>query len=91
MAKMEADYGTQSELMRELRDAVTVTAVLEARQGKVLKDHGEWLISHDAAMKAHDAAMKAHDAAMKALDDRIAGLASGIGAFIAETRKPGGK
>jgi hypothetical protein len=41
MQKMEAAYGTQSDLMRKLCDAVTVMAELEARQGRVLKDHGE--------------------------------------------------
>ena len=89
MKKMEDAYGTQSDLMRELRDAVNVTAYLEARQGRVLKEHGEWLEeheaamkAHDAAMEAHDAAMKAHDAAMKALDERIARLVSGFGEFM---------
>ena len=82
MKKMEDAYGTQSDLMRELRDAVNVTAYLEARQGRVLKEHGEWLEEHAAAMKGHDAAMKAHDAAMKALDERIARLVSGFGEFM---------
>jgi len=82
MKKMEDAYGTQSDLMRELRDAVNVTAYLEARQGRVLKEHGEWLEEHEAAMKGHDAAMKAHDAAMKVLDERIARLVSGFGEFM---------
>jgi uncharacterized coiled-coil protein SlyX len=72
MQKMEAAYGTQSELMKELRDAVTVTAQLEARQGRVLRKHGEWLASHENAMKEHDERMKA-------LDERIAKLVSGFG------------
>jgi hypothetical protein len=75
MKKMEDAYGTQSDLMRELRDAVNVTAYLEARQGRVLKEHGEWLEEHDAAMKEHAAAMKV-------LDERIAGLVSGFGEFM---------
>jgi uncharacterized coiled-coil protein SlyX len=82
MSAMEKAYGTQSELMRELRDAVTVTAALEARQGKVLREHSEWLASHDEAMKRHDLAMREHDAAMTELDTRIARLVSGFGAFI---------
>jgi uncharacterized coiled-coil protein SlyX len=96
MTAMEKAYGTQSDLMRELRDAVTVTANLEARQGKVLKEHGEWLASHsewlashEAAMREHDAAMREHaerkrehDAAMKDLDVRITRLVSGFGAFM---------
>jgi uncharacterized coiled-coil protein SlyX len=75
MATIEAAFGKQSDLVRELRNAVTVTAELEARQGKVLKEHGEWL-------KEHHAAMKAHDEAMKVLDERIAGLVSGFGEFL---------
>jgi hypothetical protein len=61
-----------------LRDAVTVTAQLEARQGRVLK---ELAVSHAKAMKEHDQAMKT-------LDERIAGLVSGIGEFM---RKGGGR
>ncbi len=68
MTAMEEAYGTQSDLMRELRDAVTVTAQLEARQGKILTAHGEWLASHDEAMKS--------------LDERIANLVSRMGAFM---------
>lgn len=74
MDRMEAEYGKQSELMRELRDAVTVTAALEARQGRLLKEHGEWLASHEASMRAHEAPMTEHDAAMKALDESIAAI-----------------
>jgi uncharacterized coiled-coil protein SlyX len=80
MTAMEKAYGTQSELMRELRDAVTVTASLEARQGKLLREHGEWLAAHDASMKEHQAAMKD-------LDARIEKLVSGFGAFIARKEK----
>jgi uncharacterized coiled-coil protein SlyX len=82
MTAMEKAYGTQSELMRELRDAVTVTANLEARQGKVLREHGEWLAEHEAARREHAERMREHDAAMKDLDVRIARLVSGFGAFM---------
>lgn len=75
MDRMEAEYGKQSELMRELRDAVTVTAQLEARQGRLVKEHSEWLVSHAQAMKDHDRRMKL-------LDERIAGLVSGFGEFM---------
>ncbi len=87
MQKIEDAFGAQSDLVRELRGAVTVTAALEARQGRVQKEHGEWLASHDAAMKAHDAAMKAHDARMEDLDHRIAGLVSGFGEFLRRANK----
>jgi uncharacterized coiled-coil protein SlyX len=82
MKRMEDAYGTQSELMRDLRDAVTVTAHLEARQSKVLKDHSDWLMSHDKAMAEHAERMKEHDMAMKELDERTAGLVSGFGDFM---------
>jgi|GEM_PF-1997643 len=70
--KLEKAWGLQDALVKELRDAVTVTAQLEARQGRVLKEHGDWLISHDRAMKEHEESMKT-------LDTRIANLVSGIG------------
>lgn len=75
MQKTEAAFGSQSDLMRELRDAVTVTAELEARQSRVLKEHTEWLVFHDKALREHDERMKA-------VDERIARLASGVGEFM---------
>jgi uncharacterized coiled-coil protein SlyX len=75
MQKMEAAFGAQSDLMRELRDAVTVTAELEARQSRVLKEHTEWLVSHDKALREHDDRMKT-------VDERIARLVSGVGEFM---------
>jgi uncharacterized coiled-coil protein SlyX len=76
MEKLEKALGSQDTLVRELRDAVTVTAQLEARQGRMLKEHGDWLISHQEAMKA--------------LDARIANLVSGIGEFMRRDRAPEG-
>jgi len=81
MDKIEKALGSNDVLVRELRDAVTVTAQLQARQGRVLKEHGEWLESHDRAMKEHDARMKE-------LDARIANLVSGIGEFMRRERPP---
>ena len=87
MTAMEKAYGTQSDLMRELRNAVTVTAELEARQGKVLKEHGEWLVSHQEWLARHEAEKREHAERMKELDVRIADLVSGFGAFIARVEK----
>ena len=81
MAKIEKALGSNDALVRELRDAVTVTAQLEARQGSVLKEHGEWLESHDRAMKEHRELMKE-------LDRRIADLVSGFGEFMRRERRP---
>jgi uncharacterized coiled-coil protein SlyX len=82
MTAMEAAYGKQSDLMRELRDAVTVTAELEARQGRLLREHSEWLASHSEWLASHETSMRAHHAAMQALDERIAALVSGFGEFM---------
>jgi uncharacterized coiled-coil protein SlyX len=81
MDKIEKALGSNDVLVRELRDAVTVTAQLEARQGRVLKEHGEWLESHDRAMKEHRELMKE-------LDRRIADLVSGFGEFMRRERRP---
>ncbi len=75
MLKMEAVFGAQSDLMRELRDAVTVTVQLEARQSRALKEHTEWLVFHDKALREHDERMKI-------VDERIARLVSGVGEFM---------
>ena len=75
MTKIEAAFGAQSDLVRELRDAVTVTAELEGRQSRVLKDHSQWLVEHDRAIREHDERTKT-------LDERIAGLVSGFGEFM---------
>ncbi len=87
MTAIEKAYGTQSDLMRELRNAVTVTAELEARPGKVLQEHGQWLAQQEAERREHAERMREHKAAMKDLDVRIADLVSGFGAFIARVEK----
>jgi len=81
MDKIEKALGSNDVLERELRDAVTVTAQLEARQGRVLKEHSEWLESHDRAMKEHRELTKE-------LDRRIADLVSGFGEFMRRERRP---
>ena len=88
MDKIEKALGSNDVLVRELRDAVTVTAQLEARQGRVLKEHGEWLEAHDRALKEHAEWMKEHKERMKELDVRIANLVSGFGEFMRRERRP---
>jgi hypothetical protein len=88
MDKIEKALGSNDELVRELRDAVTVTAQLEARQGRVLKEHGEWLESHAQAVKEHAQWMKEHKEQMKELDVRIANLVSGFGEFMRREHRP---
>jgi len=88
MNKLEKALGSHDALVRELRDAVTVTAQLEARQGRVVKEHGEWLGALELWKEEHARNMKEHDEAMKVLDVRIANLVSGFGEFIRRERPP---
>jgi len=82
MDRLEAKLGSQDEMVRELRDAVTVTARLEAQQGRLARGHSEAIVEHEKWLQEHDAAMKAHDFAMKQLDTRISDLVSGFGEFM---------
>jgi uncharacterized coiled-coil protein SlyX len=79
MDRLEKAWGSQDDAVRELRDAVTVTAQLEARQGRVLKEHSAWLAEHAQFVKEHKEAMKE-------LDVRIANLVSGFGEFMRRER-----
>ena len=81
MDRLERSAGKSDALVFELRDAVAVTRQLEPRQGRMLKEPGEWLESHNKAMAEHEAAMKR-------LDKRIAGLVSGIGEFMRRSGVP---
>jgi uncharacterized coiled-coil protein SlyX len=75
LARLEKSLGKQDDLVRELRDAVTVTAQLEAAQSRMLKEHTLWLASHERGMAEHNEAMKN-------LDLRISQLVSGFGEFM---------
>ena len=85
--RLEASWGKTDPLVRELRDAVTVTAELENRQGKLVKEQSYRIAEHEDWLREHKASIKRHDAAMELLDKRIAELVSGIGAFIAAQGK----
>ncbi len=80
---MEARLGKNDELVRELREAMTATAYMEARHSRAITDHDNWLAENTLAIQA---SRKDFDERMKALDSRITGLVSGIGAFM---NKPG--
>ncbi len=75
MDRLEARFGSQDELVRDLRDAVTVTAKLEARQSQLAREHSD-------AIVAHERWLKEHDASMRALDERIEKFVSGMGEFM---------
>jgi uncharacterized coiled-coil protein SlyX len=72
--RLEKSLGKQDEMVRELRDAVTVTAHLEAAQGHLLKEHSKWLVERKEAMKD--------------LDERISRLVSGFGEFMRSGLRP---
>ncbi len=73
--RLEKSLGKNDEMVRELRDAVTVTAQLEAAQSRALKEHAAELASHDRWMAEHRESMKD-------LDVRIFRLVSGFGEFM---------
>jgi len=73
---------------KEVDDALAVMGGLQARQGRVLKEHSEWLQEHDRAMARIEASLAAQVAAGKETDERIDKLVSGIGEFI---RRNGGE
>jgi L-lactate utilization protein LutB len=65
--------------IKELEETMTVMAHLQARQAEMLKDHAEWLHTHDKAIAETREAGRA-------LDERIANLVSAIGEFIARQK-----
>jgi uncharacterized coiled-coil protein SlyX len=84
MDRLEKAMGTQDALVRELRDAVTVTAQLEARQARILSEQGEWLLELEKQREKdrRESVQRGED-----LDKRIADLVSGFGEFL--RRGPG--
>jgi hypothetical protein len=86
VAKIERHLGAQDPMVRELRDAVTVTAQLEARQSQALKEHTEFLVQHEKWLREHEISMRDHDRRMTSLDERISALVSGMGEFMRRER-----
>ena len=68
--------------LKELEDAVTVMAAVQATQANAIRDHAEWLVSHDKAMAEIREAGRS-------TDERIAKLTSAIGELIGKMRKEG--
>lgn len=67
---------------KDVDDALAVMGGLQARQGRVLKDHSEWLQFHDRAMGRIEASIAAQVAAAKATDERIDELVNATGEFM---------
>jgi hypothetical protein len=61
--------------LKELQETVIVMSGLQSRQAELLKDHAEWLHSHDLAMT--EARERGRET-----DARIEKLVSAIGALI---------
>jgi predicted nucleic acid-binding Zn ribbon protein len=78
--------------IRKLRESLTVTSAQVLRHEDAIKDHEEWLRSHELAMSKaaarHDKEMAEIRAEARergeALDKRIERLVSGIGKFLRE-------
>jgi hypothetical protein len=39
---------------KEIEDALTLMGELQARRGRALRDHAEWLEEHERAMRAQE-------------------------------------
>ena len=62
-------------MVRELRNAFTLTSQMEAYQSGAMRDHAEWLVAHGRGMQE----LREQS---QALDRRISGLVSRIGEFM---------
>lgn len=78
--RLEAYFGSQDEMVRSLRDAVTVTAELEAAQSRRMKEHA-------LELAAHADWLKRHESTMKEIDERIADLVSGFGEYLRREKR----
>ena len=86
MDRLEKSLGKHDPLVIELRDAVTVTASLQAQEAGIVKSHA-LQIEESRRLREQDAAehrqrMAEHRESMRLLDQRIADLVSGFGEFI---------
>jgi hypothetical protein len=68
--------------IKELEETAIVMSHIQAKQSEYLKDHIEWLHSHDLAMARHDREMAEARERDKELGERISALVSGIGEFM---------
>jgi hypothetical protein len=73
---------------KDVDDALAVMGGLQARQGRALREHSEWLEEHQRAMARIQASIEAQQAAGRATDARIEKLVSAIGEFM---RRNGGE
>ena len=61
--------------IKELQETAVVMSGIQSRQAALLKDHAEWLHSHDLAMT--EARERGRE-----IDERIAKLVSAIGELV---------
>lgn len=72
MDRLEAKLGSQDELVRELRDAMTVTARLESRHYQMVQDHQKWLEEETLATARHREAQARHEVWIEEHDRALA-------------------
>src|SRR5580658_5618433 len=84
MDRLKAKLGSQDEVVRELRDAMTVNARLGSRHSQMVEGHQkwleeetlalvrhrEWMIRHDEALSRHEGWLEEHDRGMRELRER---------------------
>ncbi len=79
--KNGSDLGTRVSTlelgMTELKDALLVHAVLEAKAAQRIKEHAQFLANHEAALARHEIKMAEFDDKLNALIDIIASQRNG--------------
>ncbi len=79
VAGIELRLGANDELVQSLKEAMIVTAHLEAHQSRLLKEHSLLLKEEEAARIA---GRREFEEWKKFIDERIANLVSGFGEFM---------
>lgn len=81
--KNGSDLGTRVSVlelgMTELKDALLVHALLEAKAAQRIKEHAKFLVDQEAAIARHEAAMARHEIKMAEFDDKLNALIDIIG------------
>lgn len=70
----------------DLEDAMLVQVQLEKRAAERVKEHAEFIASHEAAVNRFDQQLAAEAAQRRALDERVDKLVSAIGELIRSGR-----
>jgi hypothetical protein len=71
-----------AQAIKELQETAIVMSGIQARQAELIKDHSDWLHSHDLAVARHDKEIAEARKLGRETDDRIAQLVSAIGELL---------